>query len=100
MGVKYSYSDYVIIGWQQDDLPCFGLIKDIFVAKQICILLVQEYKTIGVDRHYHSFCIETTNKEVAFSIHGMFEHHTFRAHHLSNGHLCITFRSHIERLSF
>ena len=99
MGVKYSFSDYVIVGWQPDDLPRFGLIKDIFVAQDICYILVQEYKTIGIDRHYHSFCIEVTDEEVVFSINGMFEHHTFRAHRTDNGYLCITFSSHIEKHS-
>ena len=57
-GIKYSYFDYVLIGWQDDDLPLFGRVHDILVFESSVSFKVRKYETLGINRHYHSFCIK------------------------------------------
>ncbi len=40
-GSRFSRGQYVLCGWQDDDLPMFGLIKDITVIAE-CPLLALE----------------------------------------------------------
>ena len=37
-GTKYTYLDYIIMGWQEDDLPLFGRIVDILVVNSDHVL--------------------------------------------------------------
>lgn len=98
-GSKYSYLDYVIIGWQEDDLPLFGRVEDIFVVNNNTPLFhVLKYVTLGIDRHYHSFCIKKTDAHCVCWLSELIDYHPMQAHNLSNSNLYITFRSHIEKL--
>ena len=97
MGIKYMYSDYVIFGWQSDDLPLFGRIEDIVVVDNRAVLLrAQQFFTVGIDRHYHSFSIQRSNKEVIVSLTELVDYHTFKAHKIKDS-LLLTLRSHVQR---
>lgn len=95
MGMKYNCSDFVITRWQEDDLPRFGCIKDILIVKDNAFFHVLEHNTIGIDRHYHSFCITLIDQEAVISLSDLIECHSFRGHHLLNGGLYITSRTYI-----
>ena len=96
MGTKYMIYDYVLIGWQDDDLPMFGLIQDIAVLNNNALFVVKLYNTLGINRHYHSFVISRTTEVAIVWLSELQETAVFRAHHLSDGQLLITFRYHIE----
>ena len=99
MGSKYSVSDYLLIGWQDDDLPIFGKVHFIAVVIGKPLFATCSYHTIGIDRHYHSFVLSRGTE--AYSMYWLSELplcQPFKAHQLTNGCCYITFRSHIEKL--
>ena len=97
-GSKYSRSDYVIIGWQEDDLPLFGRINDIMLINGSVLFRVNQYRTLGIDRHYHSFCIRNTAVESVCWHSELVDYHPLQGHRLFNSNLYITLRSHIEKM--
>ena len=97
MGVKYTFTEYVLIGWQDDDLPAFGQIQCIVVMDSIVLFQVTKCHTLGIDRHFHSYVISRSNGVELCSLLELVDYHPFRAHNL-NGHQYITFRSHIENV--
>lgn len=98
MGIKYSHLDYIIKGWQSDDLPNFGRIENIIVVNDNALLFcVQDCITAGIDRHYHSFSISVTGEKDIVCLPELVDHHTFYGHLVNNG-IYITLRSHIEKV--
>ena len=99
MGIKYTPLDYVHIGWQEDDLPIFGQLKCIAVVIGKALLCVSEYKTHGFDHHYHSYLIQQKSQELSvYWLTELIDHQPLAAHMIKNGSLCITLRSHVERI--
>lgn len=98
MGVKYTNSDYVLIGWLDNDLAVFGHIQNIFVINNVAFFVVIVYHAFGIDRHYHSFVIYKTGEVSTISFADLVENHIFRAH-LKCGSLFITFKSYLENQS-
>ena len=99
MGIKYTFSEFVVIGWQCDDLPVFGQIQHIVVVNDFVLFGVTLYCTLGIDRHYHSYIITRKNEAAIYSLTELVDYQPLRAHYLTNGHLYITLRSHIEKVS-
>jgi len=62
MGVKYTFTEYVLIGWQDDDLPAFGQIQCIVVMEGIVLFTVTKYHTLGIDWHFHSCVIDRSDE--------------------------------------
>ena len=56
-GSKYYQGDYVLCGFQQDDMPEFGKVFDILLVKNEAFLCASIYTTKGTDAHYHSYVI-------------------------------------------
>ena len=57
MGIKYTFEEFVIIGWQCDDLPVFGQVTHIVVVNDFVLFGVTPFSTLSIDRHYHSYII-------------------------------------------
>ena len=91
MGIKYAVSDYVLVGWQEDDLPIFGRIQYIAVLNHSTLLVVTLYNTFGITRHYHSFVVSRTAEVDAFWLGQLQDYAVFQGHQLCNGQLVITF---------
>ncbi len=95
-GLKYTKEDYVITGWHTDDSPAFSHIEDILVVGEHAFLIVSVHKTFGIDRHFHSFCIDSsTVYQCAVSVSDLQCPGTFRAHEIQSM-FYITTRSHIH----
>ena len=93
MGVKYQPKEFVVQGWQENDLPIFGKILDVFVCKAQVYYKILEYKTLGISRHFHSFVIEkTTNEKFTRNL---MEYTPVRAV-INDQVLYVTLRTHIE----
>ena len=56
-GSKYYRGDYVLCGFQENDLPQFGKVYDMILAKEETFLCITVYITEGIDTHYHSYVI-------------------------------------------
>ena len=86
----------MLIGWQDDDLPLFGHINDIVVVNGSVLFLVHKYETIGIDRHYHSYCIQKKCNSDLYWLSELVDYYPYQGHALQNGCIYITFRSYIE----
>lgn len=95
LGVKYMHSDYILLRWQENDLPVFGRIVDIVVISSSALFEVTPYIAYGIDRHFHSFVIQRGGETEYHWLLDLCHFETFRAHS-KDGSLFITFHSHIE----
>ncbi len=99
MSTKYMPPDYVHVGWQEDDLPIFAQIKHVAVVMGKALLCVSEYETYGFDHHYHSYLIQRMSRELSvYWLTELVHHQPLTAHVIKNGSLCITLRSHVEKM--
>ncbi len=99
LGIKYMCSDYLLVGWQDDDLPIFGRVQSIIVVKGNAMFLVGVYNTLGIERHYHSFVINKTANVATCWLSELADYQPLQAHLLTNGRVYITFRAHIENIA-
>ena len=81
-------------------MPQFGKIEDIAVVQDAIFLDLIVYKTVGIDRHFHSFVITKGNRRTVVTLSELMNYQTFNAHLIGNNYRqhYITFRSHIEKL--
>ena len=100
-GVKYQIADYVITGWQDDDLPLFSYISSIYVVNNIPFFKATANRTCGVDRHFHSYLLEACPDEPEENItcvSSLIDHQAYQSHLLCNGGLYINVRSNVEKM--
>ena len=102
-GTKYQAQDYLLIGWQDDDLPIFGRIKTIYhIDNAIYFAIyfqIAKFPTLRIDCHFHSIVSGPKMLvEQVQCIDSFLTTQVFSAHLLRNDSLYITLRSHVERL--
>ena len=97
MNNKYKLLDYLLLSWQDDDLPVFGRIEYIAIICGYAMFGVFLYHTLGIENHYHSYVIKNTGLKAAYWLIELPDFHTYQAHLLSNGSLYVTLQSHIEK---
>ena len=93
-GNTYRPIGFVLFDWQQDDLPKFGQINNIYMVESSCILLVTSYRTVGIYRHFHGYLVESEHYEIPVLLKYLPGHPPVIAHSL-NGNLIICLHSHI-----
>ena len=59
-GTVYRLAQFVLSGWQDDDLPQFSKIEQLISIQNVAIMVAIHYHTVGIDRHYHSYLIGST----------------------------------------
>ena len=96
-GTKYTETDYLLVSWQDDDLPIFGCINVIGTVSGYVMFCLTVYQTLGIERHYHSFVVKRTIYIAIYYLSELPDYHSYQAHQLLNGHLYITFQSHVEK---
>lgn len=79
-GEQYYRNDFVLVGWQEDDLPQFAKIKDILVLVETPVLVLERYTTLGINNHILCYLIECTFQTFALCISGLVDTHSFTAH--------------------
>ena len=57
-GETYHPSEFVICGFQDDDLPLFARIDDIMVITATPVLSVRVFRTVGINNHLQCYAIE------------------------------------------
>ena len=100
-GIKYQITDYIITGWQYNDLPSFSCISAIYVVNNTPFFKAAASKTLGFDCHYHSFLLEAypdEQKESILCVSSLIDHQTYQAHQLCNGGRYINVRAHVEKV--
>ena len=95
---KYSRNNYLLTSWQDDDLPVFGQIDDIVTVSNYILFCVTKYQTLGIDRHYHSYCLRRTSDKAVYFMSELPDYRCYQAHLLKNHQLYITFKSHVEKI--
>ena len=98
LGVKYVVSDYLLLGWQENDLPSFSQILHIFVFNDCALFRVDVYSAYGFDHHYHSYPLRKNGIKAIHWLSELPDFQTFRGHFV-NDCLYVTFRSHVENVS-
>ena len=98
MGMKYTVSEFLVVGQQDDDFSIFGQIKHIVVVSGNCFL-AGLYVKRGIEQKYHGFVVQRTSGIGTYYPSGLAEYQPLQAHQPSNGNLCITFYSLIENIS-
>ena len=93
-GNTYRISMFILTGWQEDDLPQFGEIKDFLVINSTYFLLVRVYMTMGINRHVHSYVKSKRDEENILSLSELPGYPPAVGHSL-NRQLYITLRSHV-----
>lgn len=93
MGAKYHAKEFIIIGWQDNDLPVFAKTLNVYVKSQEVFFKVQKFTTLGIVRHFHSFVIQKTDQVEYFK--GFSEYLPCSAIS-QNELLYVTLRSHVE----
>lgn len=96
-GECYYRDDFVLIGFQDEDLPSFGKIKDIAVASgSIPLVIVDIYRTQGINTHIAAYHILCTNTKSAVLLSDLITKHTFYVHlYIDDGNTYIVMRSHV-----
>ncbi len=93
MGIRHRRNDFLIIGWQEDDLPIFGQVKVIFVLKKSALFRVAKYTTLGLCRHYHSFYIRASTSEEIFGLSELSDYQVYQGHYIKLCDYYITLRA-------
>ena len=65
MGTKYMIQDHDLVGWRDDDLSMFGLVRDIAVLNNNVLFVVKlgSTCTLVINCHYH--IVNSRTNEIA-----------------------------------
>jgi len=56
-GEQYHRSEFVHLGWQQNDLPEFGKLIDVIIAGGFPFFHGEKYETVDINRHILGYLI-------------------------------------------
>ena len=88
------------IGFQQDDLPLFGQIKDIMVLVGTPIFGVKVYTTMGINNHLSCFCVVCAYQHSLIPVSKLVCSDTYSIHQsLGDDNMYIAMRSHVVHVS-
>ena len=62
-GETYHPSEFVICGFQEDDLPIFGRIDEIMVITETPIFSVRLFRTLGINNHLLCYAVECMHQK-------------------------------------
>ena len=96
-GITYQPQDYVIIGWQDNDLHLFARILEVHIANNTIFFKVVSLITEGIESHFHSFVINNcVDESLLVQTEELVTSQVYTAN-LCKGSLYITFHTHIEK---
>ena len=97
-GQEFHHSEYLLCGWQDNDLPVFGMIKDILVIAGTPLISLCLHKTLGINNHLLCFAITSAYQSSLISLSHVVYRRPLCAHSiLGDGHLYIAMRSHVTQ---
>ena len=97
-GKHFVKGQYIMCGWQHDDLPQFARIKDIILVVEYPLLILDTFITQGINNHLSSYLIKGTRHVFIFRVSSLLVRDTFMAHtYPGDGQLYIAMKYHVER---
>ena len=94
-GQEYHLSKFVHTGFQLDDLPSFGQIKNILIVATP-LLYVKMYTTFGINNHLACFAIQCAYTYSLIPISKLASMESYGAHHsIGDDNIYIVMRSHV-----
>ena len=94
-GCKFYSSEYIHCGWQDDDLPQFGKIKDIVVVSNHPLLFVELFQTTGINSHILAYQITSLYSFSLIMLSSLTNKYSFSAHtYIADSNLYIAVKSH------
>jgi len=93
-GTVYHLAQFVLTGWQDDDLPQFSKIDDLIYIQSVAIIVATQYHTVGIDRHYHSYLIAITRCKSVIPLTNVNSHPPVNVRVLPSG-MHLTLRYHV-----
>ena len=84
-GTVYRIAEFVLSGWQEDDLPQFSKIDDLIYIQGVAFILATCYHTVGIDHHYHIYVISSTGCSTVMALTEADSHPPVIAKVLSSG---------------
>ena len=88
----------MICGWQEDDLPTFALIKDIIVITECPLLVLEMFKTEGINNHLLAYLIVPTKHILVSKVSSLPTKDPFNAHiYPGDGNLYIALKYHVPQ---
>ena len=96
-GNTYSLSSFVLVSFQEDDLPQFGKIELLIVVEQEAFAPLILYTTEGIDSHYHCFVITCSNEKKLIFIKDLNGSLPLYGHSYGSNIKCVVLRQSIYR---
>ncbi len=96
--MRYAINDYLIVSWQEDDLPLFGKVEDIVVIEEKALFCVSKYQTHGFDHHFHCYVITKVEERLSCWLSDIIDYQPLKAHSRRDGSLCIVTRYFVEKV--
>lgn len=94
---KFYKNDFLLVDFQEDDLPMFGKVSDLVVAaRNIPIAVIDLYRTEGINGHIAAYLIERTNEKTFTLLSSLRYKHSLYAHSY-NRKLYIALKTHVHR---
>ena len=94
----YRLAQFVLSGWQDDDLPQFSKIEELISIQNVAIMVAIHYHTVGIDRHYHSYVIGSTRCRSVIPLANVDSHPPVNVRALPSG-MHLTLRYHVLNVS-
>lgn len=96
-GEEYHRTDFIHVGWQDNDLPTFAKVKDILVLGGFPFFLAEKYRSVGINGHISGYLIERTFGTIYVYAANLPYKMTVNAHtYFGDGRLYVVLKSHLE----
>ena len=66
----------MLCGWQDDDLPAFALIKDVVVVTGCPLLVLEMFRTDGINNHLLAYLIMPTKHILVKKVSSLYQRKT------------------------
>ena len=97
-GSQFTRGQYVLCGWQDDDLPMFALIKDITVVAECPLVALEKFTTEGINNHLQSYLITSTRHVFVSKVSSLPYKDPITAHfYPGDGGLYIAMKCHVQK---
>lgn len=96
----YHRSEFVMCGFQEDDLPIFGRIDDILLITSTPMFSITLFTTLGISNHLLCYAIEHAHRTTLILLSQLTCPEPLSPHQtIGDGNVYIALRSHVPNTS-